>query len=176
MFRTVMEACPSSADFSTFRLRCCTRLRRLGVFDREVRLGRAATPGRCSYARCNAKSDSFLPPGAQAFRYPLSLWPSMSHAAPPLCPACLAEFPVPHHACWAMICGSRLGWGERGLPLTVSDLTAADAGEPVSREGSRRRVRVVVVSASPAVLRSRTATCRIHVHPRDVALVGEALR
>lgn len=137
VFRAVMEACPSSADFSTSRLRSCTRLRRLGVFDREVRLGRAATPGRCRYACCHPKFGSFLPPGAQAFRYPLSLWPSLPHAAPPLCPACLAEFPVPHHACGGMACGSRLGWGERGLPLTVSDLTAADAGDPVSREGSR---------------------------------------
>ena len=73
--RALTEACPSSADFAASRSRRCTRLRRLGVFDRDVRLGPAAPPGRCSYARCNAKSGSFLPPGAQAFRYPLSLWP-----------------------------------------------------------------------------------------------------
>ena len=133
--RALTEACPSSADFAASRSRRCTRLRRLGVFDRDVRLGPAAPPGRCSYARCNAKSGSFLPPGAQAFRYPLSLWPSLSHAAPPLCRACLTEFPVPHHACWGMACGSRLGWGD-----------------PVTREGSRRRVGVVVVSAVLAVV------------------------
>lgn len=68
VFRAVMEACPSSADFSTSRLRSCTRLRRLGVFDREVRLGRAATPGRCRYACCHPKFGSFLPPGIRACR------------------------------------------------------------------------------------------------------------
>lgn len=66
--RALTEACPSSADFSTFRLRCCTRLRRLGVFDREVRLGRAATPVRCRYACCHPKFGSFLPPGIRACR------------------------------------------------------------------------------------------------------------
>ena len=68
VFRAVMEACPSSADFSTSRLRSCTRLRRLGVFDREVRLGRVATPRRCRYACCHAKFGSILPPGIRACR------------------------------------------------------------------------------------------------------------
>ncbi|EFU61026.1 conserved hypothetical protein [Actinomyces sp. oral taxon 180 str. F0310] len=54
-----------------------------------------------------------------------------------------------------MICGSRLGWGERGLPLTVSDLTAADAGEPVSREDSRTSEQLPSQNASVIQCRER---------------------
>lgn len=76
--RALTEACPSSAGFAASRSRRCTRLRRLGVFDRDARLGPDAPSGLCSCARYHAKSDSFLPPGAQVSRYPLLLWPSMS--------------------------------------------------------------------------------------------------